>query len=197
MGGNGSDEEAHQSDVVGFGERVLPAGLLQTVTRASEGPDEDTSISLPSIIPAGVSLSSAVRVGKLEDGKLIIPAGEDSDDSEAEEVVDDKSKDNTFARERREIRARKKDLIRKISEGDWRDLAEEEERRRPASTRSEGPTADRLPSIKPAPVVDATKRTSDNQTPAPKVQGLRGEQPASVPPRKISRFKAARMQQGQ
>jgi hypothetical protein len=126
--------------VVGFGERVLPAGLLETMN----GSPEEESISLPTVVPAGASLASAIRTGKLEDGKLVIPAGDDSDDSED---GDESNVDDTFARERREARARRKEMIRRMLAGDWRDLAAQEEKDRLVDTISPGPIPDQLPAI--------------------------------------------------
>ncbi len=118
------------------------------MTDASGGFDQDESISLPTVVPAGTLLGSAIRTGKLEDGRLVIPAGEDSDDSEAD---DPSNVDSAVVRAQREGRARKAETIRRMLAGDWRDLAAQEEKDRLADTISPGPIPDELPRIASTP----------------------------------------------
>ncbi len=160
-------DDLPRSNVVTFGERIDPA----------PGGDGDRSISVPTIVPAGSHMEGAIRTGKLEDGKLVIPAGQDSEDSE----VDGESSENlsAFARDRLEARKKKQELLKRIAAGGWQELAEEEARQEQSQTTFKGPKGDDLPTVQATPVMMAPSSQAEAK--------------GASAPQRVSRFKAARM----
>lgn len=93
---------------VAFGERIIPRGMEVGIRfpsgvggiingNAMEGEgdssDDDVmdndeagpSISLPLVVPASADLASAIKIGKLENGNLVVQELDDSDESDVEE----------------------------------------------------------------------------------------------------------------
>ncbi|KAJ9116944.1 hypothetical protein QFC22_004602 [Naganishia vaughanmartiniae] len=101
----GMDEAPPRVGPVAFGERIIPRGmeggirLPVTNDVGADSSDEDemedaaaaadrsipASISLPLVVPASENLASSIKIGKLENGNLVVQDTDDSDDSDVEE----------------------------------------------------------------------------------------------------------------
>lgn len=185
-------------------EAVMGIPRVSTIT----GGEED---SLRIVNPTADDLSQFLRVGRGEDGELVFEQPVINSDSETDGEDDDDA-----ARDRRERRARRKDVMRRLMSGEYEELPTPA----PASLRAEEYRASLPPSVgsvsqfpdaaapAPAPAPAATTASTmpkpaqapavPKQPPATRDVVERTAAPdapaAPTPPKKVSRFKAARGQ---
>lgn len=234
----GMEEAPPRTGAVAFGERILPPGFdglrLPVGTEgdhdSSDGEEHgDTasdgfaSISLPQVIPASENLASSIKIGKLENGNLVVQDTDDSDeDAEPAQVEDALTADERNAREQAaEERRQRKAMIDRLRKGDVAEMIREEREREELFRLNGGgyvePAPEAPPALENSPNGVPTKTTSTSLTvserpgnsghnsarqkdvvPATgivpvtsKVDTEAGEEEAR--PKKVSKFKAARM----
>jgi len=195
----------------------LPGANLRTFDVSNEDEDDDDipSVNLPTIIPGADNLPSMIRVGKLENGNLILQAEDESEDEFADapeglkrETEEQKAWRADF-REKMAAKDKKKEIVARLGKGEVDELIKEDEERENESkaTRVVKEHESFLPQLreesasvkKPvdeivtersgkSPLVGSIKETGNvAETKAS------DEAPAAVKPKKVSRFKAARM----
>lgn len=168
----------------------------------------------PTIInPTPEDLRRFVRVGRLENGNLVLAPGEEGYDSASDDDALENA-DESVNERRREIRARREEIKRQLM-----GLAPEADTANPptetAIAQEEGWRATMPPSIQPAVAEQAVERVPTstsavvdqsvvtNTQPVPTLSQAAEAPPfnstqstSPVPPKKVSRFKAARMAAG-
>ncbi|KAJ9101738.1 hypothetical protein QFC21_003077 [Naganishia friedmannii] len=156
----GMEGEAPRVGPVAFGERIIPRGMQGGIRfpvpsdTAADSSDEDemdvdapfpASISLAQVVPASENLAASIKIGKLENGNLVVQDTDDSDASDVEEegLQDTATRDGMAdeqcsaraqaAEERRQRRA----MIDRLRSGDIAEMIREE-REREEMLRSSG-----------------------------------------------------------
>lgn len=211
------DEAQIKSEAVSFGEKLLPGANLRSFDVSKEDDDDDDdipSVNLPTIIPGADNLPSMIRVGKLENGNLILQAEEESEDEFADapeglkrETEEQKAWRADF-REKMAAKDKKKEIVARLGKGEVDELIKEDEERENQfketrvvkehnaflpQLREEGAVVkkplDEMVTERTGktPLIGAVKETSS--TPGANVD----DKPTVVVPKKVSRFKAARM----
>lgn len=181
------------------------ANVLMGIPRVStiSGRDDDSSLRI--VNPTADDLSQFMRVGRAEDGELVFepPVVNEESDSDGEEAGAD-------ADDRRQRRQRRKDVMAQLLTGDYSDRplsgqaqADVDKARERAFHQSLPPAVAAAPTAAPAPAPvpapapkpdprrDVVERVAPPQRPvaAPSAEP---EPAPAAPPKKVSRFKAAR-----
>ena len=214
----GMDEAPPRTGPVAFGERIIPVGMEGLRLPAEgdvEGDSSDdeagqdgvSSISLPQVIPASENLASAIKIGKLENGNLVV---QDADDSDDEEDEHDRSVEDTTTPEERAARAQaaeerrqRKAMIDRLRRGDVSAMIREEQQREEEFLRQGGGYVE--PPVEAPPALSSTRSGTESQQVSEKKStfgkdvvessGMGASKVLEPPvaPKKVSRFKAARM----
>jgi hypothetical protein len=231
----GMEEAPPRTGAVAFGERILPPGfdgLRMPVGAEGDGDssdDEDqatatsdgfASISLPQVIPASENLASSIKIGKLENGNLVVQDTDDSDDEVSAPQADESmTPDERLARDQAaEERRQRKAMIDRLRRGDVAEMIREEREKEELFRANGGGYVEPAPEAPPAlesaaegaewktpsvaTAVSERKRLKGNSTVrqkdvvsadgiAPKVETPTDT--VEAVPRKVSKFKAARM----
>lgn len=234
----GMEEAPPRTGAVAFGERILPPGFDGLRLPVGADGDHDSSdgeehgdtasdgfasISLPQVIPASENLASSIKIGKLENGNLVVQDTDDSDeDAEPDQVEDALTTDERNARaQAAEERRQRKAMIDRLRKGDVAEMIREEREREelfrlngggyiepapeapPAlENSSKGVPADSLSA--PATVLERPGKSGNHMARQKDVVPASGIVPVTskvdtqageeeVRPKKVSKFKAARM----
>lgn len=166
-------------------------GVFMGVPRVSTVTGGDDEAPLRIVNPTADDLSQFLRVGKAEDGELVFerPIVDSGSESEAEDETDEQKAN------RRARRARRKDVMERLLRGDYEDkdmldpatLAKDKQETWQKSlppTVAAAPASPAPPAPKRVETGPVVERTSEAIAPT-----------APEPPRKVSRFKAARQAQ--
>lgn len=216
------DQATEKSQAVGFGEKVIPGAKLRELDVSREDDDDDDdqgveSVSLPTLIPGAESLPSMIRIGKLENGNLILQADQEDDhedDGEGATMTKDSEGSIAPSNDKDAKQENKKAIIARLGKGQVEEMIREEQEResivKAARLTRDQVHPDAPPLVRTAPAQDDSERAAGSSTsPVNKVQAV-GEavveravsnKTASLPvqegqgetPKKVSRFKAARM----
>jgi len=213
------DEAQIKSEAVSFGEKLLPGANFRKFDVSNEDEDDDDipSVNLPTIIPGVENLDSMIRIGKLENGNLILQDDDESADEFANEpqgLAPESEEQKLWRanfREKMSRKEKKKEIIARLGRGEVEEMLKEDDEREqqakasrvvkeyqsllPEVREEPGPT-----SRKPMDEV-VTERSSMAAVANPVVERkpLKAEGQATVAeekPKKVSRFKAARMANG-
>jgi hypothetical protein len=210
------DEAQIKSEAVSFGEKLLPRANLRSfdVSKEDEDDDDIPSVSLPTIIPGADNLPSMIRVGKLENGNLILQAEEESEDEFADapeglkrETEEQKAWRADF-REKMAAKNKKKEIVARLGKGEVEEMIREDEARETQAKASRvikdydnvAPKVreEAAPQQNPVEEVVTERKSKSPLVGAIKEKGSVMEskaedEPVVDKPKKVSRFKAARM----
>jgi hypothetical protein len=210
------DEAQIKSEAVSFGEKLLPRANLRNfdVSKEDEDDDDIPSVNLPTIIPGADNLPSMIRVGKLENGNLILQAEEESEDEFADapeglkrETEEQKAWRAEF-REKMAAKNKKKEIVARLGKGEVEEMIREDEARETQAKASRvikdydnvAPKVreEAAPQQNPVEEVVTERKSKSPLVGAIKEKGSIMEskaedEPVADKPKKVSRFKAARM----
>lgn len=217
----GMEAAPPRTGAVAFGEQIIPVGMegmrlptsgtIEGEGDSSEDEADDqgvASISLPQVIPASKDLASSIKIGKLENGNLVVQDADDSDDDDdhptdtAPLTPEQKAMRDQAAEEKRQRKA----MIERLRRGDVSEMIREEREREEEYLRNGGGYVE-------PPKEGPPELGSETKTGAGPVRGSGRKERAGVrdvvpssgiipstaavsepaPPKKVSRFKAARM----
>ncbi|KAJ9113898.1 hypothetical protein QFC19_000092 [Naganishia cerealis] len=196
----GMEEAPPRVGPVAFGERIIPRGLEGIRLPGRDGDDDDgnsssdereghqgavPSISLPQIIPASENLASSIKIGKLENGNLVVQDTDDSDEDDADEDTEahhEGEDDNGKTAEQRAARAlaaeerrQRRAMIERLRSGDVEEMIREEQQRDEAR-RVNGyvePPREQPPAVSGAsPLSESRDTASAEPSPMPAVKGV-------------------------
>lgn len=231
------EEAPPRTGPVAFGERIIPQGLEDFRLPTGADGDKDSSddeqasdgfasISVPQVIPASENLASSIKIGKLENGNLVVQDTDDSDEeieAEVAEADDALTTEEKSAREQAtEERRQRKAMIDRLRKGDVAEMIREEREREELFRQNGGgyvePPLQEPPAlVKSAtsvssktfsaslPVSEKPRRNGGNIASQKDIVPSTGIIPVVTPqvdtqqskeevqPKKVSRFKAARM----
>lgn len=181
------------SSAVGFMERIVPrSGNTRNFPGPSlQGEDENGVVSLDAVVPGADILNGAIKMGKMEDGKLVVPEGEDSDDQGQEGDEEGEESQTAIKDEKKKMKSRKEDMLQKLISGDIGQLIQEEEDNRVSGPRavrkSEEPPVVKSTSERPVVERDVGRQVVEKDSATTQVDDN------AEPPKKMSKFKAARL----
>jgi hypothetical protein len=216
----GMEAAPPRTGAVAFGEQIIPMGMegmripqsgtIEGEADSSEDEAVDTgiaSISLPQVIPATENLASSIKIGKLENGNLVVQDADDSDEDDdlTTDAVpltpEQKALRDQAAEEKRQRRA----MIERLRLGNVSEMIREEREREEEYLRNGGgyvePPKEGPPELGSEPGIGAgsIKGSGKEGAGGRDVVPSSGIVPStatvsdSAPPKKVSRFKAARM----
>lgn len=210
----GMEEAPPRTGAVAFGEQIIPVGMegmrlptsgqVEGDSSEDEGDDQGVgSISLPQVIPASEDLASAIKIGKLENGNLVVQDADDSDQDDDEPNLDAITPEQAAAQaQAAEEKRQRKAMIDRLRRGDVSEMIREERQREEEFQRNGGgyvePPKDGPPDLGSVALGSVAGKEAGKQAVGRDVVESSGigssttsEEP--VKPKKVSRFKAARM----
>jgi hypothetical protein len=207
------DAARGSSDVVPFGGMVLPGADLRSLNVSTDEDDardaEMPSITLPSLIPGAENLPSMIRIGKLENGNLILQDEENLVDEGEEQGDRSTSQPQTAATENSMKKRNKANILARLSKGELEEMLREEaiqEKEMKEARVIVDYNANALPQVRTEPdsATERSKGERDSSIPVSNIVTERKttaesstqqqiKEDTTAKPIKISRFKAARL----